>query len=56
MNALDAWPVRPLLDALTQPFKATASGGSTGKPKLIVSSGAFQYPAVSHRRVVDGCR
>ena len=31
-----------------QPTKVLASGGSTGKPKLIISSGAFQYPAGEH--------
>jgi len=31
-----------------QPYKAIASGGSTGKPKLVVSSGAFCYPADRH--------
>ena len=48
MNALDAWPLTPPPDAIPQPFKAIASGGSTGKPKLIVSPGAFQYPAMGH--------
>lgn len=35
-------------DAVPQPFKAIASGGSTGKPKLIVSPGAFNFPAGAH--------
>jgi len=35
-------------DAMPQPFKAIASGGSTGKPKLIVSPGAFAFPVGGH--------
>lgn len=35
-------------DAIPQPAKAVASGGSTGKPKLIVSPGAFAYPRRGH--------
>lgn len=35
-------------DAIPQPAKAIASGGSTGKPKLIVSPGAFAYPWQQH--------
>ena len=38
----------PLEDAVPQPFKAIGSGGSTGKPKLIVSPGAFAYPGGTH--------
>lgn len=48
MNALGAYPLTPPLDAIPQPFKAIASGGSTGKPKLIVSPGAFNYPVDGH--------
>jgi bile acid-coenzyme A ligase len=33
---------------IPQPFKAVASGGSTGKPKLIVAPGAFCSPAAGH--------
>lgn len=38
----------PPPDAVPQPFKAIASGGSTGKPKLIVSPGAFAFPVGGH--------
>lgn len=48
LHALDAFPDRAPDDAVPQPFKAIASGGSTGKPKLIVSPGAFCYPADQH--------
>ncbi|MDP3856881.1 MAG: AMP-binding protein [Stagnimonas sp.] len=48
MQALGDCPDTPPPDAVPQPFKAIASGGSTGKPKLIVSPGAFQYPAMGH--------
>jgi len=37
-----------LPEAVPQPAKAVASGGSTGKPKLIVSPGAFAYPRRGH--------
>nr|WP_255558536.1 AMP-binding protein [Zhongshania aquimaris] len=37
-----------LPDAIPQPFKAIASGGSTGTPKLIVSPLAFYFPPESH--------
>ncbi|MES2684253.1 MAG: AMP-binding protein [Pseudomonadota bacterium] len=48
MRALDACSDLPPPDAVPQPFKAIASGGSTGKPKLIVSPGAFAFPAGGH--------
>lgn len=38
----------PPADALPQPFKAIASGGSTGKPKLIVSTGSFHQAPAAH--------
>jgi bile acid-coenzyme A ligase len=43
-----AYPDTPPPDTLPQPAKAVASGGSTGKPKLIVSPGAFAYPRRNH--------
>jgi len=48
MRALDGYPDRPPPDVVPQPYKAIASGGSTGKPKLVVSPGAFQYPGERH--------
>lgn len=48
MQSLDAYPDQPPPDAVPQPYKAIASGGSTGRPKLIVSPGAFCYPADQH--------
>lgn len=48
MRAVDAYPATPPPDAVPQPFKAIASGGSTGKPKLIVSPGAFNFPPAQH--------
>lgn len=48
MHALDDYPDEPLPDVVPKPYKAIASGGSTGKPKLIVSPGAFCYPADQH--------
>lgn len=48
MHALDAFADQPPDDVVPQPFKAIASGGSTGKPKLIISLGAFCYPADQH--------
>lgn len=48
MHALDDYPDEPLPDIVPKPYKAIASGGSTGKPKLIVSPGAFCYPADQH--------
>lgn len=48
MRSLEDYPDEPPPDVVPQPFKAIASGGSTGKPKLIVSPGAFCYPANRH--------
>lgn len=48
MHKLDHYSTEPLPDAVPQPFKAIASGGSTGKPKLIVAPGAFQLPPSIH--------
>lgn len=48
MHSLEAYPDQPPDDVVPQPFKAIASGGSTGKPKLIVSPDAFCYPADRH--------
>jgi bile acid-coenzyme A ligase len=48
MRALQNYPATPPPDAVPQPFKAIASGGSTGKPKLIVSSGAFVFAPDAH--------
>ncbi|MES2489148.1 MAG: AMP-binding protein [Pseudomonadota bacterium] len=61
MRALDRYPITPPPDAIPQPFKAIASGGSTGKPKLIVSPGSFNYPIDAHPfagllGIVDGDR
>jgi bile acid-coenzyme A ligase len=35
-------------DRVPNPQKALGSGGSTGKPKLIVTTGAFQFPPRQH--------
>jgi bile acid-coenzyme A ligase len=43
MHALGSYPATPPPDAVPQPQKAIASGGSTGKPKLIVTPSAFAY-------------
>lgn len=48
MRDLDHHSELPPPDAVPQPFKAIASGGSTGKPKLIVSPGAFAFPVGGH--------
>ncbi|MBD2857732.1 AMP-binding protein [Spongiibacter sp. KMU-158] len=48
MADLENYPSTALEDAVPQPTKAIASGGSTGKPKLIVSPGAFQFPWQGH--------
>lgn len=48
IRALDGYPDHPPPDIVPQPYKAIASGGSTGKPKLIVSPGAFCYPVGQH--------
>jgi bile acid-coenzyme A ligase len=61
MGDLERFPRTPPPDAIPQPFKAIASGGSTGKPKLIVSPGAFHYapdehPFAAMLKIVDGDR
>ncbi|MGD8682089.1 MAG: AMP-binding protein [Lysobacterales bacterium] len=43
-----AWPSTLPPDVIPQPTKAVASGGSTGRPKLIVSPGAFAFPEGQH--------
>lgn len=50
MAKLPADPSRGIAgrEAVPQPAKAIASGGSTGKPKLIVSPGAFAFPWQAH--------
>lgn len=48
IRSLDHYSPEPLPDAIPQPFKAIASGGSTGKPKLIVAPGAFLLPPAQH--------
>jgi bile acid-coenzyme A ligase len=48
MTQLEHYPSTAPEDAVPQPFKAVASGGSTGRPKLIVSPGALAYPRGAH--------
>jgi len=48
MTRGDRYPDTAPPNAIPQPFKAVASGGSTGKPKLIVSHSAMAYPRASH--------
>jgi bile acid-coenzyme A ligase len=48
MTRLDHYPATAPADAIPQPFKAVASGGSTGRPKLIVSPGAMAFPCAGH--------
>jgi bile acid-coenzyme A ligase len=48
MKRLARFPTSPPADAIPQPFKAVGSGGSTGKPKLIVAPGAFCFPPAAH--------
>jgi len=48
MAHLDGYSSTLPEDTIPQPAKAVASGGSTGKPKLIVSPGAFAYPRNGH--------
>src|SRR4029077_427583 len=43
MRALESYPATPPPDAVPQPQKAIASGGSTGKPKLIVTPSPFSF-------------
>ncbi len=48
MREVDAFPDE-LPDArVPNPIKALGSGGSTGKPKLIVTPGPFQFPEGEH--------
>jgi bile acid-coenzyme A ligase len=61
MRRLERFPTSPPPDAIPQPFKAIGSGGSTGKPKLIVAPGAFCFPPAGHPfanvlGIVDGDR
>ena len=44
MHALDAYPDELPTGRVSNPLKALGSGGSTGKPKLIVSPGEFRFP------------
>jgi len=44
MAELNEWPATPPPDVIPQPYKAVASGGSTGRPKLIIATAAFAYP------------
>ncbi len=48
MQSLDSYPDELPQDRVPDPVKALGSGGSTGKPKLIVSPGAFYYPPGQH--------
>jgi bile acid-coenzyme A ligase len=50
MRALESYPATPPPDAVPQPHKAIASGGSTGKPKLIVTPSAFAFAPAAHPR------
>jgi len=43
LQDLDGYPETMPPDVIPQPTKALASGGSTGRPKLIVSPGPFAY-------------
>ena len=45
---VDRYSDSPHSDVIPQPYKAIASGGSTGTPKLIVSPSAFYFPPDSH--------
>jgi len=48
MHTLDSYPSTPPTDVVPQPQKAIASGGSTGKPKLIVMPGAVAHAPAAH--------
>lgn len=48
VTALEGEELAPLPDVAPRPFKAIASGGSTGQPKMIVSPGTFAYPNGHH--------
>ncbi len=48
MRALQSYPVMSPPDAVPQPSKAIASGGSTGRPKLIITPSSFFYAPGEH--------
>jgi bile acid-coenzyme A ligase len=48
MAQLAEWPATLPPDVVPQPTKAVASGGSTGRPKLIVSPAGFAFPDRQH--------
>ncbi len=48
MQALDSFPDTLPEGRVPNPIKALGSGGSTGKPKLIVTPGPFQFPVGDH--------
>ncbi len=48
MQALGTYPDTPPEAGVPNPIKALGSGGSTGKPKLIVTPGPFQFPEGEH--------
>ncbi len=48
VHALDAYPDTLPEGGVPNPVKALGSGGSTGKPKLIVTPGPFQFPEGEH--------
>lgn len=48
MAALDDFPASLPEAEVPNPIKAVGSGGSTGKPKLIVTPGDFAYPDGQH--------
>ena len=52
MHTLESYPATPSPDAVPQPQKAIASGGSTGKPKLIVTPGAYAFAPATHPSAV----
>ncbi|MHA7817508.1 MAG: AMP-binding protein [Pseudohaliea sp.] len=47
-EALTAWPDTLPAAGTPEPIKAVASGGSTGRPKLIVTPGPFAYAPGGH--------
>jgi len=54
MHTLGSYPATPPPDAVPQPQKAIASGGSTGKPKLIVTPSAFAYAPAENPSPIVG--
>src|SRR5499426_3665411 len=48
MHTLESYPATPPPDAVPQRQKAIASGGSTGKPKLIVTPSPFAFAPAAH--------